>query len=62
MKGTSLKTLMIVLISICLGLIIRISSILIVDQNLFSMNNIDLFLLFIAMIGLIVVLYIKKKE
>ncbi len=57
----SLKTVLIVLISLCLGFIIRLSSIIIADRNLFSMYNIDLLLLFIAMVGLIILLYIKKK-
>lgn len=57
----SLKTVLIVLISLCLGFIIRLSSIIIADRNLFSMYNIDLLLLFIAMVGLIIVLYIKRK-
>ena len=58
----SFKTVIIVLISICLGFIIRMSSVIIADRNLFSMNNIDLFILFIAIIGLIIWLNKKKKR
>lgn len=55
------KTVIIVLISICLGFIIRMSSVIIADRNLFSMYNIDLLILFIAIIGLIIWLNKKKK-
>lgn len=58
----SFKTVIIVLISICLSFIIRMSSVIIADRNLFSMNNIDLFILFIAIIGLIIWLNKKKKR
>lgn len=61
-KEKSFKTVIIVLISICLGFIIRMSSVIIADRNLFSMNNIDLFILFIAIIGLIIWLNKKKKR
>ncbi|KRF52055.1 hypothetical protein ASG97_09405 [Bacillus sp. Soil745] len=61
-KEKRFKTVIIVLISICLGFIIRMSSVIIADRNLFSMNNIDLFILFIAIIGLIIWLNKKKKR
>ncbi len=61
-KEKSFKTVIIVLISICLGFIIRMSSVIIADRNLFSMYNIDLFILFIAIIGLIIWLNKKKKR
>ncbi|ASS92591.1 hypothetical protein BS1321_00525 [Peribacillus simplex NBRC 15720 = DSM 1321] len=58
----SFKTVIIVLISICLGFIIRMSSVIIADRNLFSMYNIDILILFIAIIGLIIWLNKKKKR
>lgn len=61
-KEKSFKTVIIVLISICLGFIIRMSSVIIADRNLFSMYNIDLLILFIAIIGLIIWLNKKKKR
>lgn len=61
-KEKSFKTVIIVLISICLGFIIRMSSVIIADRNLFSMYNIDLFILFIAIIGLMIWLNKKKKR
>lgn len=61
-KEKRLKTVIIVLISICLGFIIRMSSVIISDRNLFSMYNIDLLILFIAIIGLIIWLNKKKKR
>ncbi|PAW30523.1 hypothetical protein BKC07_02865 [Peribacillus simplex] len=61
-KEKRFKTVIIVLISICLGFIIRMSSVIIADRNLFSMNNIDLFILFIVIIGLIIWLNKKKKR
>lgn len=60
-KEKSFKTVIIVLISICLGFIIRMSSVIIAGRNLFSMYNIDLLILFIAIIGLIIWLNKKKK-
>ncbi len=61
-KEKGFKTVIIVLISICLGFIIRMSSVIIADRNLFSMYNIDLLILFIAIIGLIIWLSKKKKR
>lgn len=61
-KEKNFKTIIIVLISICLGFIIRMSSIIIADRSLFSMYNIDLLILFIAIIGLIIWLNKKKKR
>ncbi|MEC0345127.1 hypothetical protein [Peribacillus frigoritolerans] len=61
-KEKGFKTVIIVLISICLGFIIRMSSVIIADGNLFSMYNIDLLILFIAIIGLIIWLSKKKKR
>lgn len=61
-KEKSFKTVKIVLISICLGFIIRMSSVIIAGRNLFSMYNIDLLILFIAIIGLIIWLNKKKKR
>ncbi|KOR83154.1 hypothetical protein AM233_02795 [Bacillus sp. FJAT-22058] len=61
-KEKRFKTEIIVLISICLGFIIRMSSVIIADRNLFSMYNIDLLILFIAIIGLIIWLNKKKKR
>ncbi|CAH0302314.1 hypothetical protein SRABI84_04555 [Peribacillus simplex] len=61
-KEKSFKTVIIVLISICLGFIIRMSSVIIADRNLFSMYNIDILILFIAIIGLIIWLNKKKKR
>lgn len=61
-KEKRFKTVIIVLISICLGFIIRMSSVIIAGRNLFSMYNIDLFILFIAIIGLIIWLNKKKKR
>ncbi|PAL08147.1 hypothetical protein B8W99_22675 [Peribacillus simplex] len=61
-KEKGFKTVIIVLISICLGFIIRMSSVIIADRNLFSMYNIDLLILFIAIIGLIIWLNKKKKR
>lgn len=61
-KEKRFKTVIIVLISICLGFIIRMSSVIIADRNLFSMYNIDLLILFIAIIGLIIWLNKKKKR
>ncbi len=60
-KEKGFKTVMIVLISICLGFIIRMSSVIIAGRNLFSIYNMDLLILFIAIIGLIIWLN-KKKE
>lgn len=60
-REKSFKTVIIVLISICLGFIIRMFSVIIADRNLFSMYNIDLLILFIAIIGLIIWLNNKKK-
>lgn len=61
-KEKGFKTVIIVLISICLGFIIRMSSVIIAGRNLFSMYNIDLLILFIAIIGLIIWLNKKKKR
>ncbi len=61
-KEKSFKTVIIVLISIFLGFIIRMSSVIIADRNLFSMYNIDILILFIAIIGLIIWLNKKKKR
>lgn len=61
-KEKRFKTLIIVLISICLGFIIRMSSVIIAGRSLFSMYNIDLLILFIAIIGLIIWLNKKKKR
>ncbi|PAK38661.1 hypothetical protein CHI08_20220 [Peribacillus simplex] len=61
-KEKRFKTVIIVLISICLGFIIRMSSVIIAGRNLFSMYNIDLLILFIAIIGLIIWLNKKKKR
>ncbi len=61
-KEKRFKTVVIVLISICLGFIIRMSSVIIAGRNLFSMYNIDLLILFIAIIGLIIWLNKKKKR
>ncbi len=61
-KEKGFKTVIIVLISICLGFIIRMSSVILADRNLFSMYNIDLLILFIAIIGLIIWLSKKKKR
>ncbi|PHD73981.1 hypothetical protein COF64_15910 [Bacillus sp. AFS043905] len=61
-KEKSFKTVIIVLISICLGFIIRMASIIIADRSLFSMYNIDLLILFIAIIGLMIWLNKKKKR
>ncbi|CAH0163370.1 hypothetical protein SRABI96_01011 [Peribacillus sp. Bi96] len=61
-KERSFKRVIIVLISICLGFIIRMSSVIIADRNLFSMYNIDILILFIAIIGLIIWLNKKKKR
>lgn len=61
-KEKGFKTVIIVLISICLGFIIRMSSVIIAGRSLFSMYNIDLFILFIAIIGLIIWLNKKKKR
>ncbi|SNS90184.1 hypothetical protein SAMN05444672_103211 [Bacillus sp. OK838] len=58
----SSNTLWIVFISICLGFVIRIYSVLNADQNLFSVYNIDILILFIAIIGLIILLNNKKKN
>lgn len=54
-------TVKIVLISTCIGLIIRMFSVIIADQKVFSINNIDILILFIAIIGLIIFLNKKKK-
>lgn len=61
-KEKSSNTLWIVFISICLGFVIRIYSVLNADQNLFSVYNIDILILFIAIIGLIILLNNKKKN
>ncbi len=61
-KEKGFKTVIIVLISICLGFIIRMSSVIIAGRNLFSMYNMDLLILFIAIIGLIIWLNKKKKR
>ncbi len=61
-KEKRFKTVIIVLISICLGFIIRMSSVIIAGRNLFSIYNIDLLILFIAIIGLIIWLNKKKKR
>ncbi|AXN40826.1 hypothetical protein [Peribacillus butanolivorans] len=59
-KENSSNTLWVVFISICLGFVIRINSVLNADQ-LFSVFNIDILILFVAIIGLIILLNNKKK-
>ncbi|MFY0780979.1 hypothetical protein AB1K18_11895 [Peribacillus simplex] len=61
-KEIKLKSVKIVLISTCIGLIIRMFSVIIADQKVFSINNIDILILFIAIIGLIIFLNKKKKN
>lgn len=61
-KEKGFKTVIIVLISICLGFIIRMSSVILADRNLFSIYNVDLLILFIAIIGLNIWLNKKKKK
>lgn len=60
-KEIKFKSVKIVLISTCIGLIIRMFSVIIADQKVFSINNIDILILFIAIIGLIIFLNKKKK-
>lgn len=60
-KERKLKSVKIVLISTCIGLIIRMFSVIIADQKVFSINNIDILILLIAIIGLIIFLNKKKK-
>lgn len=55
------KSVKIVLISTCIGLIIRMFSVIIADQKVFSIYNIDILILIIAIIGLIIFLNKKKK-
>ncbi|MGE7768731.1 hypothetical protein [Peribacillus sp. NPDC096540] len=61
-KENSSNTLWVVFISICLGFVIRIYFVLNADQNLFAVFNIDILILFVAIIGLIILLKNKKKN
>lgn len=60
-KENSSHTLWIVFISICLGFVIRLFSVLISGQNIFSVFNIDIFILFIAIIVLLILLINKTR-
>lgn len=60
-KEYSSHTLWIVFISICLGFVIRLFSILKAGQNIFSVFNIDIFILFIAIIVLLILLINKTR-
>lgn len=44
-KEIKFKSVKIVLISTCIGLIIRMFSVIIADQKVFSINNIDILIL-----------------
>lgn len=60
-KEKKIKSVKIVLISTCIGLIIRMFSVIIADQKVFSIYNIDILILILAIIGLIIFLNKRKK-